>query len=344
MAEYRSIAWVNGKVRLLDQRGLPGEVKYLDYTDHYELAKAIRDMVIRGAPAIGAAAAYGLALAAQNSKAGSISGLLADLDRAAADLHQSRPTAANLAWSVNRILEKAKQATSPENIRQVVLREADAIAKDDEQINRQIGLNGLRLIPDPASIIHHCNTGALATVGYGTALGVIRAAFEYGKRVHVFVDETRPRLQGARLTAWELQQLGIPHTVIVDGAAGYFMLTKQVDLCIVGCDRVAANGDTANKVGTYTLALAAFAHGIPFYVAGPTSTIDLNTRTGEDIPVEMRSEDEVTHIGETQITPAGTKACNPAFDITPARYITAIITEGGVIYPPYGENLTNLIK
>jgi methylthioribose-1-phosphate isomerase len=205
-------------------------------------------------------------------------------------------------------------------------------------------LNALVLVPDEATIIHHCNTGSLATVDYGTALGIIRTAHEHGKKVKVLVDETRPRLQGARLTAWELKHLGIPHRVIIDGASGHFMRTEGVDLCVVGCDRVAANGDTANKIGTYNLALVAYAHDVPFYVAAPTTTIDLSTPTGDDIVIEERSAREVTHIGDTQITPDGVEAANPAFDVTPARYITAIITERGIVYPPYEETLRRMME
>ena len=345
MNSYSSIQWGNGVVRLLDQRLLPHETLYIDYQDYRDLAIAIREMVVRGAPAIGAAAAYGLALAAQASKASAADGLLADLEVAGEALKASRPTAVNLAWAVDRVLHRVRSQNlaGVAALHKVVLTEAHAIAEEDVQACRQMGLNGLPLIPDGAGIVHHCNTGALATVGIGTALGVIRTAYKAGKKIHVYVDETRPRLQGARLTAWELGQLGIPHTVIVDGASGFFMRQGKVQLCLVGCDRVAANGDTANKVGTYNLALAAYAHGIPFYVVGPTSTVDLSTASGDDIPIEFRSEEEVTHLGDQFITPQGTRAINPAFDITPARYITAIITERGVLYPPYKGSLGRIV-
>jgi len=345
MSTYRTIEWKNGVVCLLDQRRLPHETVYVDYTDYRDVAGAIRDMVIRGAPAIGAAAAYGLALAAYHSGDTDATTLRADLAQAAEVLRTARPTAVNLFWAIQRVMDRAADAglATPDDIRAAVLAEAHAIAEEDIQTNRQIGLNALPLVPDRANIIHHCNTGSLATVDYGTALGIIRTAHEHGKNVHVFVDETRPRLQGARLTAWELKQLGIPHTVIVDGASGYFMRTVGVDLCVVGCDRVARNGDTANKIGTYNLALVAHTHGVPFYVAAPTSTIDLSIPNGDAIKVEERSAREVTDIGGERITPDGVTAANPAFDVTPAKYITAIITETGVAYPPYEESLPKLV-
>jgi methylthioribose-1-phosphate isomerase len=345
MEPYSSVQWHQGVVRLLDQRFLPHETRYLDFEDPQALSTAIREMVVRGAPAIGAAAAFGLVLAAQRSPAQSAVGLLADLETAGSVLKEARPTAVNLSWAVDRVLRCAaslKHAGVGE-ICQAVLAEAQAIAEEDVRACRQMGLNGLQLIPDQAGILHHCNTGALATVGIGTALGVIRTAHEAGKSVHVYVDETRPRLQGARLTAWELGQLGIPHTLIVDGASGFFMRQGKIQLCLVGCDRVAANGDTANKVGTYNLALAADAHHIPFYVVGPTSTVDLSTASGDEIPIEYRAEEEVTCLGKDRIPPAATHASNPAFDITPARYITAIITEEGVVYPPFEPALKKVV-
>ncbi len=345
MTRYRSIEWRNGVLRLLDQRLLPHEIVFRNISDYREVAEAIREMVIRGAPAIGAAAAYGLALAAMNSQAKDASALLGDLEKAAEVLKSARPTAVNLFWAIERVMKRAKDSTlkRAEEIRQVVLSEAQAIADEDVWVNQQIGLHALPLIPNPARIIHHCNTGSLATVDYGTALGVIRTAHEHGKQVHVYVDETRPRLQGARLTAWELQQLGIPHTVIADGASGYIMRTRGVDLCVVGCDRVAANGDTANKIGTYNLALVAHAHRVPFYVAAPTSTIDLSIPNGDAIPIEERPSQEVTHVGREQIVPNGVDVANPAFDVTPAEYITAIITEMGIAFPPYEVSLFEMV-
>jgi methylthioribose-1-phosphate isomerase len=239
---------------------------------------------------------------------------------------------------------RSEEDENLERLRVVIFDEAQAIASEDVRLNRQMGVHGLAVVPQDARIIHHCNTGALATVDYGTALGVIRTAHEHNRHVYVFVDETRPRLQGARLTAWELGNLGIPYTVIVDGASGFFMRRGMVDLCLVGCDRVAANGDTANKIGTYNLALVARAHHVPFYVVGPTSTVDLNLQNGDLIPIEERSIDEITSIGGYAITPQGSPASNPAFDITPAGYITGIITENGIAYPPFEQTLHVLCR
>lgn len=345
MSTYRSIEWHDGVVRMLDQRVLPHQTSYLDYTTPSQVAEAIRDMVIRGAPAIGAAAAYGLALAVYYSRAKDVETARTELEIAAAMLRAARPTAANLFWAIDRVLARLADPAlaDVQAIRQAALAEAEAIATEDVDTNKQIGLNALSLIPDRAKVIHHCNTGSLATVDYGTALGIIRTAHEQGKQVHAYLDETRPRLQGARLSAWELRQLGVPHTVIVDSASGHLMRTTGIDLCVVGCDRVAANGDTANKIGTYNLALVAHAHNVPFYVAAPTSTIDLAVANGDEIQIEERSPEEVTHVGDTQITPDGVQVLNPAFDVTPARYITAIITEVGLAYPPYGDSLAELV-
>ena len=346
MASYFTMKWLDpGTLRMIDQRRIPFETVYLDYQDYGEVATAIREMVVRGAPAIGAAAAYGLALAAVHSPAVEIAALRQELQLAAEVLQSARPTAANLGWALRRMQQRLESPSlsSAAELRSAALTEAHAIAEEDVATNKQIGLNGLALVPQQARIFHHCNTGALATVDYGTALGVIRTAHEHGKQVHVYVDETRPRLQGARLTAWELQQLGIPHTVVVDGASGHIMRTVGVDLCLVGCDRVAANGDTANKIGTYNLALAAYAHGVPFYIVGPTSTVDLSIPDGNQIPIEERPAEEVTQIAGVAITPAGVQVANPAFDVTLAQYITGIITEKGVAYPPFEENLRRLV-
>jgi methylthioribose-1-phosphate isomerase len=333
-------------VRILDQRLLPHQVVYRDYADEREVAAAIRDMVIRGAPGIGAAGAYGIALAAQRSEAADPEALRDDLRRASTVLTTARPTAANLGWATRRVMRRVLDGDVDDvvAIRGAALDEAHQIAREDALVNRRMGANALPLIPDRATIIHHCNTGGLATVEYGTALGIIRAAHEAGKQIHVLVDETRPRLQGARLTAWELRQLGIPHTVIVDGASGHFMRTSRVDCCVVGCDRVAANGDTANKIGTYNLAVVARAHGVPLYVAAPTSSVDLSTSSGDAIPIEERSPREVTHIGDDRITPDGTAVANPAFDVTPAQLVTAFVTEMGIAYPPFGETLPDLVR
>ncbi len=341
MSDYKSIQWRAGLVRILDQRQLPLTTTYIDYTDYREVANAIQTMVIRGAPAIGAAAAYGIALAAFHSEAETVAELQQTVANAAKVLRESRPTAVNLFWAIERMERVLLTPTFPdsESLQQAALTEAHLIAEQDIQTNKSIGQNALPLIPNRARVIHHCNTGSLATVDYGTALGVLRAAHEAGKQLDVYVDETRPRLQGARLTSWELKNLGIPHTVIVDGASGHIMKNLGVDFCVVGCDRVAANGDTANKIGTYNLAIVAKAHNVPFYVAAPTSTIDRNLPAGDEIQIEERSPDEVTHIGQTQITPDQVSISNPAFDVTPAEYITAIITEYGIAYPPFKESL-----
>jgi len=344
MGTYHALQWVDGKLRLLDQRQLPQAVVYLDYTEHREVAQAIRDMVVRGAPVIGIAAGYAMALAALQSPAQEVEGLRRDLEAAAVVVRAARPTASNLFYAVERVLRRAADPALQDvaALRGAVLAEAKAISDAEDQANFQIGRNALPLVPDPAVFIHHCNTGPLATGEYGTALRVITAAHEAGKKVHVYVDETRPRLQGARLTAWELQQQGVPHTIIVDGASAHIMRTRHVDLCVVGCDRIAANGDTANKIGTYALALAAHIHGVPFYVVGPTSTIDRATPNGDAIDIEERPEDEVTCVGGVRVAPEGSHAANLAFDVTPARFITAIITERGVAYPPFEESLAAL--
>jgi methylthioribose-1-phosphate isomerase len=343
---YHTIAWNEGVVSMLDQRLLPDRIVYQEYTNAGQVAAAIKVMVIRGAPAIGAAAAFGLALSAFHSRSQYAGELRVELEQAAAILREARPTAANLNWALERVMSRLKQAGDlpADELKALVVAEAAAIAAEDVQINRQMGLNGLPLVPEGAKIIHHCNTGALATVDIGTALGVIRTAHEHGRQVYVYVDETRPRLQGARLTSWELQQLKIPHTVVVDGASGYLMSRVGIDLCLVGADRVAANGDTANKIGTFNLALAARAHGVPFYVVAPTSTIDLSTLTGKEIDIEQRPDEEVSHIGERRIVAVGSPVANPAFDVTPAACITAIITEKGVAYPPYHDSLPRLFQ
>lgn len=342
---FRSIAWVDGVVRMLDQRQLPQRLVYNDYSHYEEVAEAIRAMVIRGAPAIGAAAAYGLALAAASLTAEDVEEARSMLTTAAETLKAARPTAVNLAWAVDRVIQRLSdpELRTVADLQQAALTEAHAIAEEDVRINRQIAENAFPLIPHEAVIIHHCNTGSLATVDYGTALGIIRMAHERGKKVFVLVDETRPRLQGGRLTAWELQQYGVPFEVIVDSASGHFMRTMGVDMCVVGADRIAANGDTANKIGTYNLAIVAHEHGVPFYVAAPTTSLDLSIPTGEHIPIEDRSAREITHVGRCQITPEGAEVANPAFDVTPARYITGIITEVGIAYPPFSVTLQHLV-
>ncbi len=345
METYQPIVWQGDRLQLLDQRRLPHVTTHLTYEDYRDVAKAIRDMVVRGAPAIGITAGYGMVLAAQQSEAANAAAFREDLEQAADVLRAARPTAVNLNYALTRILKRSQDPTlaSLEEMRTAIAEEAHAINERERAANAKIGQNALPLIPERAKILHHCNTGPLATGAYGTALGVIYAAHEAGKSVHAYVDETRPRLQGARLTAWELQQMQIPHTVIVDGAAAHVMRAHEIDLCVVGCDRVAANGDTANKIGTYALALAAHAHGIPFYVAGPTTTIDADTPSGDAIEIEERPAQEVTHVSDVQVTPEGTQVANPAFDITPAKYITAIITERGVVKPPYKESIAALL-
>jgi methylthioribose-1-phosphate isomerase len=345
MAAYRAVAWDENELRLIDQRALPGELTYVTYDDYEDVADAIRSMVVRGAPAIGITAAYGMVLAARQSDATQVAALREDLKSAADVLNAARPTAVNLSWALKRIMKRVSdpKIETVDGMRAVVLDEARAIQAFEERSNEQIGQNALPLVPKGATFVHHCNTGPLATGGIGTALGVIITAHQAGKDIHAYVDETRPRLQGGRLTAWELQQWGVPHTVIVDGAAAHMMRTAGVDLCVVGCDRVAANGDTANKIGTYSLALAAHAHDVPFYVVGPTSTIDMDVLTGDEIEIESRPDSEVSHALSCRITPKGSPIANPAFDITPAHYITAIITERGIAYPPYDESLAALM-
>jgi methylthioribose-1-phosphate isomerase len=347
MGAFKSIEWVEpGLVRMLDQRLLPRKTVYNDYQTAQEVAEAIKAMVIRGAPAIGAAAAFGLALTARNYQGQDLDMLRSDLVAAAGVLRNSRPTAVNLFWAINRMMKRAEASgvTDCAELAAALLEEAKSIFYEDIEINKRIGRNAMELIPQGAVIIHHCNTGSLAAVDYGTALGIIRLAHEEGKDVFALVDETRPRLQGARLTAWELQQYGVPFKVIVDSASGSYMRREKVDLCVVGVDRMAANGDTANKIGTYNLAVVAHENGVPFYVAAPTPTIDLSTLHGDEIEIEERPAEEVTMIGDCQITPDNAPVGNPAFDVTPAKYITAIITEKGIVYPPYVENLGKLFE
>lgn len=342
----RSVEWRDGKVRMIDQRILPTEFRRVEYDDYHEVAEAIRTMVIRGAPAIGAAAGFGMALAARQSQAQDKESLLADLHAAADVLRAARPTAVNLSWAVTRLLRRAESEPDPNVMPDALLDEAQTLADEDVAINKQLGEYGATLVQDGDTVLHHCNTGALATVDYGTALGVIRAAHEQGKQIHVLVDETRPRLQGARLTTWELQQLGVPFTLIADNAAGHFMRTGQVNLVLVGADRVAANGDVANKIGTYKLGVVAQANGIPFYPCVPTSTVDLSLPTGDDIPIEEREGDEITDVtykGEP-IAPEGVDVANPAFDVTPHRYVSGIVTENGIAYPPLVLSLRRMVK
>lgn len=339
----RTVWWEAGKVRMIDQRLLPLQFEIADFDSIEGVARSINEMYVRGAPAIGATAAYGMALAANLSPATDADALLADLAQAKAKLDAARPTAVNLTWATARQLGLASewvenQATVVE-IRAELLAEAERLADQDVEINQRMGRNGAAVIPHGANILHHCNTGALATVDYGTALGVIRAAHEAGKEIHVWVDETRPRLQGARLTAWELMRYQIPMHLIADNAAGMLMRGGKVDVVVFGADRVAANGDVANKIGSYKLGVLAKENGIPCYSVVPTSTIDLDLPDGDHIPIEERGWEEVAMVGNTQIAPDDVPVYNPAFDVTPHRYITGIITEEGICYPPFVESL-----
>src|SRR4030067_2177536 len=319
----------------IDQTKLPGEEVFITIKTTKKMPKAIKTMKIRGAPLLGAAAAYALALAAHNSKATDIEALLQDLERSAEIIRRTRPTAVNLFWALDRILKKVKTLkTDRKGLAEFVIKEANTIADEDAAANKAIGKYGAELIKDGDVILTHCNAGALATVGYGTALGVVRAAWEQGKRIKVFADETRPILQGARLTAWELMQDKIPVTLITDNMAGSFMKKGVIDLAIVGTDRTVLNGDVANKIGTYTVAVLCKEHRIPFYVAAPLSSIDFSVPSGDLIPIEERDPEEVTNVfGKCRIAPAGVKVRNLAFDVTPAKYVTAIITEKGAFRP-----------
>lgn len=342
----RTIEWgAAGTVRMIDQRKLPLEFAVVEYEDYRDVAGAIQDMTIRGAPAIGAAAAMGLALAAHKSRAATSDALLGEVAEAARILAATRPTAVNLFWAIERMLSKARtlQSLPVQSQVEALVAEAQAIADEDVEINRRMGAHGATLIEDGFRILTHCNAGSLATVDYGTALAVVRTAHEQGKKIHVWVDETRPRLQGASLTAWELMRDGIPMTLIADNASGHLMRTGQVDIVLVGSDRTAANGDVANKIGTYKLAVLARENGIPFYPVVPTSTIDLAVTTGDNIPIEERDAHEVTHVRGLQIAPDGVQVYNPAFDVTPHRYVTGIITENGIAYPPFGQSLRRLV-
>jgi methylthioribose-1-phosphate isomerase len=328
---------------MIDQRRLPAEELMLRCRDHHEVAAAIREMAIRGAPAIGVAAAFGLALGARNTRSEGAS-LRAEWSDMCATLAATRPTAVNLFWAIERMRRSfdALAAIGGEALRQGLLHEALAIQREDLAACHRMGDLGAELLPDGARVLTHCNAGALATAGYGTALGVIRSAVRLGKLRAVFADETRPWLQGARLTVWELMQDGIEATLIAEGAAGHLMAQGEINAVVVGADRIAANGDVANKIGTYTLAVLAKEHGLPFYVAAPVSTLDLQTPTGRDIPIEERPAHEVTHVAGRRIAPEGAAARNPAFDVTPHRYVTAIVCERGVARPPYGESLRAL--
>ncbi|MBY0496829.1 MAG: S-methyl-5-thioribose-1-phosphate isomerase [Cyanobacteria bacterium] len=340
-----TIAWQGDDIVMVDQRKLPADEIYVTCKNVNDIAKAIKTMVIRGAPAIGVCAAMGLALGAARSKATGTKQFTTEFQKNCELLGATRPTAVNLFWAIERMKRAfsagALAGESVQDLKHRLRTEADRIHDEDVASCRAIGVNGAALVPAEASILTHCNAGALATAGYGTALGVIRGAVEAGRKVRVLADETRPFLQGARLTAWELMKDGIDTTVITDNMAGAIMKAGDVDLVVVGADRIAANGDFANKIGTYTVAVLAKEHGIPFYVAAPSSTIDLATSTGDGIPIEERHAKEVTHVGSTQIAPEGAQVRNPSFDVTPHKYVTAIITERGVWKPPFIESLAN---
>ena len=341
-----TIEWQDDSVVMIDQRKLPASEVYVTCKTAAELAKAIKTMVIRGAPAIGVAAAMGIALGMKKSKATGTKQFVTEFQKTCDLMAATRPTAVNLFWAIDRMkrtfAEAAQAGSSVEELKQRLETEALLIHDEDVASCRSMGAYGATLVPATAKILTHCNAGALATAGYGTALGVIRAAVEQGKQVAVLADETRPFLQGARLTAWELVKDGIDTTVITDNMTATMMRQGHVDLVVVGADRIAANGDVANKVGTYGVAILAREHDIPFYVAAPMSTVDLGMPDGSGIPIEERNEREVTHVGSSRLTPAGAHIRNPAFDVTPAKYVTAIVTERGIARPPYEQSLRQL--
>ncbi len=339
----RTVDFVDGKLVIIDQTKLPQELVTIELCSAVQTADAITTMKVRGAPAIGVAAAIGVVLAAVESNAPDTESLMLDIIRAAQMLKNTRPTAFNLFWGIDRMVNKAKsleaRGFSADQIRYELKALAAEMLDEDERVNKKLGANGAILLPDPCTVLTHCNAGALACVGYGTALGVIRAAVEAGKAVNVYADETRPRLQGMKLTCYELSQDGIPVTVITDNMAGWLMKSGMIDCVVVGADRIAANGDVANKIGTYSVAVLAKHHAVPFYVAAPTSTIDFSIDSGEDITIEERTHEEVTHIMGVKIAPDCVKTINPSFDVTPADLVTAIITEVGVAHAPYRDSL-----
>jgi len=336
------IQWHGDRLRIVDQTRLPHEEIYLELSDHHQVAAAIKEMRIRGAPAIGVAAAYGIALGGLKIEAESPGQFRQLLKEVVREITATRPTAINLSAAAGR-MEQATVGRDVAIVRQSLVDEAVKIHRESYQADDSLSQRGAALLGEGATVLTHCNTGPLATAGYGTALGVIMRAQRQGKKINVLVTETRPLCQGARLTTWELEQAGVPFKLITDSMAGHFMSKGQVDAVITGADRIAANGDTANKIGTYSLAVLAKENGVPFYVAAPTTTIDPETATGEDIPIEERSPEEVTHLMGAAIAPEGTEALNPAFDVTPHRYITAIITEKGIIREPYGEGIGGVV-
>jgi len=339
----KAIEWLGDRVKILDQTRLPQEEVYLELGDHQSIASAIVELKIRGAPAIGILGAYGMALGALEIEATTRAEFLEKLQGITSTIAATRPTARNLFRAIDRMEQVAAAGKDIDQIKTGLINEAVRIHSEEAEATRKLSQLGAELIQDNFTILTHCNTGALGTTGYGTALGVIKQAKEQGKNIKVFATETRPLLQGARLTAWELKQANIPFTLITDSMAGYFMSRGEVDCVVVGADRIAANGDTANKIGTYSLAVLAMENGVPFYVAAPTTTIDLSLTSGEEIPIEQRSPEEVTHIQGVSIAPDGIEAANPAFDVTPHHYITAIITENGIIKEPYVERLKKIV-
>jgi methylthioribose-1-phosphate isomerase len=346
MPVVETLKWTDSGVLLIDQTKLPTEEVWVNCKNYEAVAEAIRTMIVRGAPAIGVAAAMGIALGARDLDVVSISDFRDGLGQICRIMGETRPTAVNLFWAIRRMQRRFEEVSgkSIPLIKQTLIDEAKAIYDEDIATNRAMGANGAPLMPGSGGVLTHCNAGALATAGYGTALGVIRAAVEAGKKIHVFADETRPFLQGARLTAWELMHDGIPVTLIADNMAGVMMAQGKIQAVIVGADRIAANGDTANKIGTYSVAILAREHGVPMYIAAPFSTIDLETPDGAGIPIEQRAASEVTHFAGKQVAPTGVEVENPAFDVTPARYIKAIITERGVATAPFEESLRKLAE
>lgn len=340
----KTLEWTPEGVRFIDQTKLPTEEVYVTCKDYEEVATAIRDMIVRGAPAIGVAAAMGIALGVRDAEGDHVAELRRQFDQICEVIGETRPTAVNLFWAIRRMQDKFEQVSElpVPQIKLAMVSEAQRMYVEDIAANEAMGRHGASLLPASGGVLTHCNAGALATCGYGTALGVIRAAVESGKKIHVYADETRPFLQGSRLTAWELVKDNIPTTVISDNMAGAMMRQGKIGAVVVGADRIAANGDVANKIGTYTVAVLAKEHGIPFYVAAPWSTVDMETPDGSKIPIEQRSSKEVTHIAGKQMTPNGVKIENPAFDVTPNQYVTAIITERGVAKAPYGESIKKL--
>src|SRR3954469_17101408 len=340
----KTLEWTDDGIRFIDQTKLPTEEVYVTCKDYEEVATAIRDMIVRGAPAIGVAAAMGIALGVRDAEGDHVSELRRNFDQICDTMGETRPTAVNLFWAINRMQDRFEQLSElpVAQIKQAMINEAQRMYVEDIAANEAMGKHGAVLLPSSGGVLTHCNAGALATCGYGTALGVIRAAIESGKKITVYADETRPFLQGSRLTAWELMHDGIPTTLISDNMAGHMMKLGKIQAVVVGADRIAANGDTANKIGTYTVAILAKEHGIPFYVAAPWSTVDMKTKHGDDIPIEERSGREVTHIHGKAIAPDGVTVAHPAFDVTPHKYIAAIITERGVAKAPFEQSLRDL--